>query len=170
MQRKLDRKGFSIIEVLVVVVIIAAVAACGWLAWRHANGKKKQTSSTTASSQQAKSPSKSSPAQTTDPYVGWRSYCDTTYKYCFKYPSGWTVQDTTAAAKPGDEGGIDLLSPDQSVQVIYSNAYAKDGSLVDFVATTISKLMSANQDVTLVGGYAPSSGDNGLVRQPPIGL
>lgn len=161
MRKKLDRKGFSITEVLLTIVVIAAVAACAWLAWRHVHDKK-QSSKTAGSSQQSKSSTSSSPGSTTtDVYAGWKTYCDTTYKYCFKYPSGWTIQ-TTSATKLGDEGGAALISPDQTVQVAYGNAFVKDGSVASFVPKTISKLTTANQDLTLVGGYVPSSGDNGL--------
>ncbi|HEY8999577.1 MAG TPA: hypothetical protein VIM53_04670 [Candidatus Saccharimonadales bacterium] len=166
MQKRLSDEGFSVVEALITIVVLALIAGCGWLAWRHTHDKKTPASSTKTASSQSKPSSTSSTrsniATTTDPYAGWKTYCDATYKYCFKYPSNWTVQDTTAASKAGDEGGIDLLSPDQTVQVVYSNAYAKDSSVVGFFATKLLALSSAGQNLTLVGGYIPSSGDNGL--------
>lgn len=88
MRKQLDQKGFSIVEVLIALVVLAAIAASGWLAWRHTHDKKKYVSSST-SAQQSKSPSKLSPP--TDPYAGWKSYCDTATDACIRYPSDWNA-------------------------------------------------------------------------------
>lgn len=109
MQKKLDRKGFSIVEVVVVIVIVAAVAACGWLAWRHTHGKKKPASSTTASSQQAKSSStsgsKSTKTRTTDPYAGWKAAVSPRAKFSIKYPSSWTYSEAL-----GDRDNVEHIT------------------------------------------------------------
>jgi prepilin-type N-terminal cleavage/methylation domain-containing protein len=62
MQTKLDRKGFSIVEVLIAIVIIAAVVLCGWLAWHHAHHKKEPTPSPAASASNSQKSNSSSQA------------------------------------------------------------------------------------------------------------
>lgn len=153
MQKKLDRKGFSIIELLVAVIVVAAIAACGWLAWRHTHDKKKSSGSTSTSSQQEKSSSTSDSSSTANVYAGWKSYCDTTYKYCFKYPSTWQLAIETVPQEPCDAGQIDITSPDGAVDVSYQNDNNHDGNPAAITPTSIEKMANANQPLTIVGSY-----------------
>lgn len=64
MHKNLDRKGFSVVEVLIAIVVIAAIAACGWLAWRHNHKDKTQAASHGATSNSTAKSDSSSTAKT----------------------------------------------------------------------------------------------------------
>jgi len=158
------QQGFSVLGILLLIIVVALIASSGIYVWHQHQNSKPTTRTTTASTIGSKSGSSSSTSTKTtpDPYAGWKTYCDSTYHYCFRYPGDWTLSGTTPASTPGSEGGISLLSPDGTVQITYGNAFVKDSNTVSFIPSLISKLSAANQDVTLVGGYTPTSGDNGL--------
>jgi len=163
MRRTQLTEGFSAVEAILVVLIVAALGLGGWYAWHHEHKAKPAIKGSASQTNKNTSATKSSSSSSSaDPYAGWQTYCDTTYYYCFKYPSDWIVTGSTTADSSGGSGGISLLSPTKTVQVIYSNDFTKDSNVVDFVAETISKLTAANQELSLIGGYMPSSGDNGL--------
>lgn len=125
MRKQLDRKGFSIVEALIVLVVLAAIAASGWLAWQHDHDKKKSSSSAPTTSQQAKSSgSSNSSSQRADPYAGWKTYCDTTTAACIKYPSDWNaVPNFPGAFENTDDTGYVSLTPgtgkDEAQDVAY---------------------------------------------------
>lgn len=148
-KQSLNSKGFGLIEVLIIVVVLVVVAGGGVLLY-HKDHKTKAPVSTSAktntSSQSTKAGTADKTATTADPYAGWQSQCDATYHYCFKYPSDWT----------SDNGA--LLSPSKTVQVTYQNPDNRDGGRITFTPSYIQKLSSANQDLTVVGGYYPTSG------------
>lgn len=107
MQRKLDRKGFSIVEVLIAIVVITAIAACGWLAWRHVHDKKSSTTSAKTSSSQSKSSSASSSTSTAtaDPYAGWKTAVSPRAKFSIKYPANWAYAETV-----GDRDNVEHIT------------------------------------------------------------
>ena len=86
-----DSKGFGLIEVLIVIALAVVVAGAGlYLYHKHAdNNKKTTTSSSTKSSTSANQ--QGSNTANSDPYSGWRTYCDSTVKACIKYPSDWVA-------------------------------------------------------------------------------
>jgi prepilin-type N-terminal cleavage/methylation domain-containing protein len=161
MHAKLDRKGFSIVEVLITIVVLAVIVGCGWFAWHHTHDKNTSASKSTGSSQQTKSSStsssKSTTATTTDPYAGWKPYCDSTYKYCFKYPSDWTLTADSSATSVGDSREATVSDPTNALTVGYVNAFTKDSGLISFTPTKATALQT-DAGLTLVGGYEQAGG------------
>ena len=152
-QRKYTKQaGFSIVEALVVIVVVVVIGAAGWFVYQY---------QTQASGAAKKNDSKSTHQAETDPYAGWKNYCDDVYHYCFKYPQDWTFS-ATPAEKLGDTGGAQLLNPTKTVGVTYTDNYNQDNGLNRFMPVSLDRLTDANQDVTIVGGYIPTSGDNGI--------
>lgn len=142
---KKNQKGFATPVIIAVIVVIAIIVA-GVLVYRHDHNKSKTINSntTTPASTGTHTP------QVSNPYAGWKIYCDTTYKYCFRYPSTWMLASTSSQ--------VTVTDPSQDVEVDYINAYSKDSSPIAFTPTSINKLSSANEDVTVVGGYSPGGG------------
>lgn len=159
MQKSLNSKGFGLVAVLVVIAVLVVLGGAGAYVY-HRDHKTKSTTTTNnsngkPSTQTGKGGSTTPPV--IDPYAGWQTYTDTTYHYSFKYPSDWTLT-TTATTKIGDVGGASLLNPAKTVQVTYSNAYTQDSGAIAFTPSYISKLTSADEDLTIVGGYSPAGG------------
>lgn len=159
-KRKFNEKGFGVVGALLILVVILVIVGGGLFVY-HQNHQNKPTATTNASASKSTNNQKTA-ANTNNPYEGWKTYCDSVYNYCFRYPATWTVVSSASAQTVGGEGGINLLSPTKSVQVTYGNDFVKDSSVVSFMPSMVSKLTTASQDLTLVGGYVPSSGDNGL--------
>ena len=82
MMRKLQKNenGFSAVEIVLVLVIIVLIGAVGWLVYKdnHKNTttSAKSTSASTKSSTSTSTKTTTTPAAT-NPYAGWKTYCDT---------------------------------------------------------------------------------------------
>src|SRR5579872_6408732 len=158
MYKKLDRKGFSIVEALVAIVVAAAVVACCWLAWRHIHDKEHTAASSKGtSSQQSKSLSpsstKSTATTTPDLYAGWKTYRSTLGGFTLHYPAGWSIDgyqgDTPVGASiTGQETSIEFSAPINAAKpqdgqvgvsvdvVIPNSAYESKKSPYDGVGST----------------------------------
>ena len=99
MQRKIDRKGFSIVEALIVIVVIVTVVLCGWLAWHHTHDMKSPTTSTKTSSPQSKSSSgsRSTSTATADLYADWKTAVSPRAKFSIKYPDNWVYAEAVGS-------------------------------------------------------------------------
>jgi hypothetical protein len=148
-----NQKGFSAIEFVLIVIIITIVAFVGWFVWHS-----KQTADKNLTITNSATPIIKKQTKATNLYAGWKSYCDTIHYYCFKYPSNWQL--TTNGQS--DEDQVHLISPTSTVQVTYSNELVKDSSPIPFNTASIVKLSTANQALSVVGGYNPTSGNNGV--------
>lgn len=154
-----NQLGFGVFYVVVAIVVVIGLGVAGWYVYQRVHDTKSQAP---LSGQAAKSTQQANQLQP-DPYTGWKTYCDSTYGYCFMYPSTWVIiGGSGSASSVGSTGGINLLSPTKTVQVVYSNAYTPDSRLTNFYPTKVEKLNQANQDLVLIGGYTPSEGSNGL--------
>ena len=58
-----------------------------------------------------------------DPYAGWKTYCDSTEKACFKYPSDWTA----SVHGQGNLLSVSLRNPSGNVLGNYMNNDTRDG-------------------------------------------
>ena len=156
MSRKVSSTGFSIVEGLIVVVVVAIIGLGGWWVWRHNHQQKKTaTSSGSTTNQTGK---QSSGTQSSDPYAGWKSYCDTAHKACFKYPANWTLTANT------DQ--VTVLNPANNLEVDYIAPYVHDSGLLAFQPVSITDLASAGLSLKVVGGiYATANEpDYGVVN------
>jgi hypothetical protein len=84
-----NESGFSAVELILVIAVIALLAVVGWMVYKDHH----KTSSTT---------SKTNSATTSSPYLGWASYTLSKEKLTFKYPTIWTISDSTASTDGGD--------------------------------------------------------------------
>ncbi len=76
-----NENGFSVIELVLVVLVVALLGVIGWLVYRN---QTKTTSTTPTVS-----------TTTLSPYLGWKTYCDSSNIGCFKYPPSWLLHTDT---------------------------------------------------------------------------
>jgi prepilin-type N-terminal cleavage/methylation domain-containing protein len=100
---KKDSNGFSAVELIMALVIIALIGAVGWLVYKNHHN---DTSTTTSSAIPA-IPVKPNES-VASPYAGWNTYTLPKEKLTFRYPTTWTVADTSYTDSNND--GIELTS------------------------------------------------------------
>ncbi|HSX35391.1 MAG TPA: hypothetical protein VLH84_00480 [Patescibacteria group bacterium] len=149
---KRNQKGFGAIGILVIVVV-ALAGFGGWYVWHKSGDQAAQTPVTQSSSKKTAETPVRATQTPVDSYVGWKTYCDNVYHYCFRYPSDWSLGGSTVAAGFCDVGEAAVFRPDDNAAVSYTNANNKDGSAPAFTTVSIDKPVAANQDLTIVGGY-----------------
>lgn len=150
-----DSNGFGAIEALLIIVVLVAAAGVGVYAYHRSH--KAKPAATANSGQHSNSNNGGSttptPAPKPDPYAGWKTYTDTQHHYSFRYPADWGLDSASAQTT--------LLNPAKTVQITYANPFVHDNGLATFTPSYIGKLTSANEDLTVVGGYNYSP-NNGL--------
>jgi hypothetical protein len=145
MKKQKYQAGLGVVEVIIVLVILALIGVGGWYVW-SANQKSQSlvtNSNTTAGNVPV------------DPYAGWKLYCDTTQKVCFKYPADWSMEPRNN----GDIVGAIIQNPNGSIVVSYLASDTRDGSTMPYYTATLEDLSTANAAFKVVGGYTPSTGD-----------
>lgn len=154
MTTRRTESGFTILEAVIIVINVAVLGTVSWFVYQH----NATVPANTASHQTETQPP-------SDAYKGWKTYCDDLYHYCFKYPQDWAFTASTSATgtpKLGDTVGASVTDPTSSLAVTYQNPYTQDAGLMNFMTASLDKLTAANQDLVVVGGYIPTSGDTGL--------
>jgi hypothetical protein len=97
-----NSEGFSAIEAILIFFIVAILGFVGWYVWQV----KQKTDKTLGSAKTTNAPA--------GPYLGWKTYTNTAYKFSYKYPSTWVVSDegpidpTGNANKEEFGGGLKL--------------------------------------------------------------
>lgn len=147
---QLTEQGFGLVGGLLIVVVVALVAGAGAYLWH-----KDHSTEMSIGNSSSKSGSSTTTGTTTtpDPYAGWKTYCDSTYHYCFKYPSGWTLDVGATAEQPCDAGAAALKSPSGSLVISYINANNHDQALSSFTAVSVKPISLGGQDLSIIGGY-----------------
>lgn len=142
------QQGFGTISIL---IIIAAIALVGFIGLRvYDASQSKSNGQVDKPSNQNGSTTGSQPA---DPYAGWKTYCDTTEKACFKYPADWTID-------PSNQNGIvsvTFKNPTASVFGSYVNYDTRDGRESPYFTTDMQELSVANANYKVVGGFNSST-------------
>ena len=83
--KKLNIKGFTHLEVLLVIVVIALIGGAAFYVWKE-NDKKKDTPTS-----QATKDSSAKTSQTTE--QGLKEYKNTEHGFSFQYPQDWKVTE-----------------------------------------------------------------------------
>jgi Tfp pilus assembly protein PilE len=137
-----QQSGFGVVEVILIVVVLALVGVGGWYVWNASQKSNNNSASTNSGNNQV----------ATDPYAGWKSYCDSTQKVCFKYPADWSFTSDASSATVENSG--------KTVVVSYVNSDTRDGAAMPYYAAAVENLAVANASFKVLGGYVvPSSGD-----------
>jgi len=157
--RKLQKNenGFSAVELVLVLVIIVLIGAVGWLVYKdnHKNTttSAKSTSASTKSSTSTSTKTTTTPAAT-NPYAGWKTYCDTQSSTCLYYPSNWTAQ-----AGLGNVGIGIMANTNTDAEVLESpepsNCANSQPGLGNnqFYVESVNSVTSNSLSLDVVGGY-----------------
>src|SRR4051794_27069188 len=112
---KLNTQGFAHIAIVLTVVVLAGVAGTGaYVYHRQHNKKADTTASKTQVSSNTNHGTTPTPSPVPDPYAGWKTYCDTVRHYCFRYPTDWSIETTSAQTTVIDSAKateVDYLNP-----------------------------------------------------------
>lgn len=146
MGSKRVQSGFGVVEVVIVVVILAAIGFTGWYVWQAQNRSSGQQPSTNE-------PAPVQNPQATDPYEGWKTYCDDAAKACFKYPTEWALTPSTG------DGWVSaqVENPNRTIAVSYTGPDTRDGRVMPFYADGVYDLAKADSRFKVVGGFTPGT-------------
>jgi hypothetical protein len=128
---KLNQKGFSAIEGLLILVIVAIIGGVGLYIY-HANQKTNSTLNTASQENSATAPNVSKNATktvSTGLYSGWSQYCSSHEKACFKYPDSWK-SEPNCGGPCTDFDAVNVTSPKGTV-VSFTSAEAGVGGDCD---------------------------------------
>ena len=156
------QSGFGHIEILLAVVVVGAIAIIGLLLYQHRKPTTNSTATTNASQSAGQQQKTVSTNPAPDPYAGWKSYCDTFYHYCFKYPSDWTLSVNSTPKTNCEAGNVGLTDPAKTVFVSYTNDDPHDNGPAPFYPVSITT--TADQALSIVGGYIPGSNTEPLYQ------
>lgn len=125
---KVNQKGFSVVEILIVIVVVGLLGAVSWLVYDRQNNKTDSSSNqTTQQNQVATEPEAK---KETDPYIGWKQYCDDKSSLCFKYPTDWKVEQQSYDAE-SSSAYASVVSPTETARVVYQTNSTRDGGTLD---------------------------------------
>jgi len=146
-----NQKGFGLLGILLAIVVLVAVIAGG--AYIHNKNNSKTAKTSTAhqgNSSTSKVQNTLTPNTNPNPYENWKTYCDTTHHYCFKYPTNWTL-DTSSTQ-------VTVLNVSKSVEVDYIYPYVHDSGLLSFDPVSIQNIAVTGLNLKIVGGvYLPAN-------------
>lgn len=92
---KINQKGFTLVETLLVVLVLAVIGFGGYYVWQNQN----ENNDAKANSTEATVTKTESKKNNTDPYQGWKSYTLPYEKLSFKYPSDWAISNENAKGR-----------------------------------------------------------------------
>lgn len=102
--KKLNQKGFSHIEVILIIIVLVLVGGAGFYVLKHDNKRQNDTSSQTNNTTAEPTKQSTTTPKTTDPYSDWKSATLQYEKIAYKYPSNWTINDQSVASPKSVNG------------------------------------------------------------------
>jgi hypothetical protein len=138
MGTKLNKKGFSTVEVLLVVLIVLVLGLGGWYVYK--NNNKSKTTKTSSSSSSTMSNMNMDSGQ----YAGWKTATLKYEKITFMYPSDWKINLNeiagTSDCNPGSDSA-NITSPNGTSIAMYTGLCGKgDGETWTYESDTSSAL------------------------------
>jgi hypothetical protein len=144
-----NETGFSAVEIVLVLVIVGLIGVVGYMVYKNQHKTTAPVATTISTKPASTTPAKTAPA---DPYAGWKQYCDTDHKTCFKYPADWAQnEDKVALSDTVNNVGSTVASPNKTVNISYDFPYIKDGGESNFLTMSIDDVPNY-PDLKIVGG------------------
>jgi len=133
-----NESGFTAVEGLLIVLVLTVIGFGGYYVW-HSQKKPPTKPVATTTKTSAK------PAQSTDPYVGWKEHVNEKYKFSFMYPPSddthtWTafvteLPETSQGYQLGDyvnaAGATLVLKSQRNGHQPFTFNVTKEGSVED---------------------------------------
>ena len=92
MSERSRQQGFGVIEILLLIGIVGLIGFVGWYVWdsnQRANQSYNSADISSVLSTSKKAGSASSKSVSADVYAGWKTFCSSVIKGCFKYDPNW---------------------------------------------------------------------------------
>lgn len=157
---KNNRTGFVGVEALLILLVLVLIGVVGWMVYNnHKTVKTAATTSTTAAAQKT--------ATAADPYSGWKQYCSSHEKSCFKYPSSWTFQDN-CSSECSDIDNVDVSSAG-GTDISFTSSIAGVGGYCD-PATTPHVIYTKVEPLASVSGLYLVESTRADVTDTTVGL
>lgn len=139
---KVNQKGFSVVEILIVVVIVGLLGIVGWLVYDRQKSKTDDKSATQIS-QQAQQETK-----IVDLYEGWKEYENASLALKFKYPADWKIVDES-------DNAIGALIRVQSPDYLRDESIGFSGTQISVSPNTSHNTYNADKQraATSTDGY-----------------
>lgn len=90
--------GFGLVEVILIVLTLGVLGYAGWQVWQAQVNKSDTSNNTTPTT-----------SEETDPYDGWNEHNFVYEKFSLRYPSSFTLKETSAADEYVNTGGTDRI-------------------------------------------------------------
>ena len=91
-KQQLNSKGFGLIAVVIIIAVLVVLGGAGAYVY-HRDHKQKVPTSARTSTSTSNGKTSTSTTSKTDPYAGWKTYCDATTSSCVRYPAAWISVD-----------------------------------------------------------------------------
>lgn len=95
---KVNQKGFSVVEILIVIVVVGVLGAVGWLVYDRQSKDKAEPVATTT---EIKKEDNESSTSAKDPYEGMTKYTSEKYGITFYYPKNWSTEEIPIESPSG---------------------------------------------------------------------
>jgi len=88
----------------------------------------------------------------------WKKYCDQFWPFCFSYPDGWKLTDSSFDINGDTRTYVSLTSPDKTLGVDYVNPLIKDGGSLSAHIVKVERITVDNTKLAVLGIIPVSSG------------
>jgi hypothetical protein len=158
----INQKGFAVLHIVLILIVVAIVGFAGWYVYKA----NKDTNSTlnNLDNSEISITATPTPAPTIeDETADWKIYTSEKYKFSFKYPADWVVDDERLiwlySPRPADPDTLradiyfeeynpsGVWSPGQSLQDYYNNAWKNHDEFTKKRVNSYSELTVQNVDV-----------------------
>lgn len=129
--------GFSVIEAFLILIIVALVGGVSFVVYKDNHKINTAAAITTTAT--------TSTVQT-NPYAGWKTFCDSNFNYCFKYPADWTLTNYSG-------NYVTVVNPAKSVYVSYDDPFEGDGQAVTYYTYGVYDIATSDTGLKVISGY-----------------
>lgn len=167
---KINQKGFSVVEVLIVFIVLGLIGGAGWYVWKKNNDTKP------ANTQNSEQNKQTSNGPTPDEYTNWKTYTSTKGGFSFKYPNDWVItgfkgaNTVEAANLKGDEDQLRITQKNEAeskvdnfgVNLSVGPTLPSDGGMSDL--SKFGAINKLTQDISVLDEYKEQTWASGAQK------